>query len=105
MSENESDFSQLAKLFAELPVGDLMELPLALLHPIIPNDWLQSHSVGPLEVYLSSNSGQILIDDGNHRYYDILRKLMVTNDFEAVDPSTLVDVMVLVRKVIPEIEW
>ncbi|MFC1649682.1 hypothetical protein ACFL2C_03165 [Patescibacteria group bacterium] len=34
-----------------------------MLEPIIPDDWLGSHSAGPIEVYRSKSQKEIFIDD------------------------------------------
>jgi hypothetical protein len=77
--------------FDNLPIGGSIELPISKLKSTIGgDDWTSSHS------------GDISIDDGNHRYFEIMRKLRNETNFKESD---LDKKMIRVRKVIPEIEW
>jgi len=88
--------------FDELCVGGTIELPISLLTPIIPDEMTSSYSSGYIEVYRSSKSNNITIDDGNHRFYKNKREKIAKNNFQ--QPDWDLEVMI-VRKVIPEIEW
>lgn len=88
--------------FDKTPIGGIVELPISLLNPIIIDDYTASHASGPIEVYRSSKSGEINIDDGNHRYFDRKRKILIENNYQK--PNFDAEMMA-VRKVIPEIEW
>lgn len=99
---NPEKSKQLNQLFDQLPVGSIMELPISFLNPIIIDDWTSSHTVGDIEVYRSSKSGKINIDDGNHRYFDRKRNLLLGNNFQEPDWDTNT---MRVRKIIPDIEW
>lgn len=89
------------KQYDELIIGDCMELPLSMIKPIIIDDFTQSQTEGPIEVF-KNRSGTIYIDDGNHRYFDYIKKLYIENGYK--EPN-LDNFLILVKKVYPVNSW
>lgn len=90
------------KKYDELPLGGCIELPLSMIKPITIDDYTNSHTQGPIEVF-KNHSGIIYIDDGNHRYFDYLRKLRAENNYKEPDLNNF---SMVVRKIYPKYnEW
>lgn len=84
------------EIFATLPVGEVLELPLDVLTPSDVDDWTSSHTPGPIEAYAlryrgahAQRVGQVVlwIADGNHRYYTHLREGRTTIPARKVVPN------------------
>lgn len=56
--------------FRGLNVGDIMRVPLSVVRPTQPDDGRMSKTVGPLEAFY--DKGLVFVQDGNHRYHDIV---------------------------------
>ncbi len=87
--------------FDKLPMGGYIKLPLSMVNSITIDDWKSPHTDGLMEVF-KNKSGKIYIDDGNHRYFELIRKLRKENNYQEPDLSK---VMVKVRKVYPINSW
>ena len=69
--------------FNELPFNGQMEFPMSMLTPIISDDYKQSETKGPLSVFIKGD--KYYIDDGNHRFFEVKRKLSSQNDYKESD--------------------
>jgi len=85
------------KAFDHLPLGQFMYLPMSMLHPITIDDYKDSHTDGPLEVFRKGE--KIFIDDGNHRYFTKQRDLIKESGSKEPDYNK---VMMKIIKVDPK---
>jgi len=84
------------KQFNELPFGGHMKLPMSMITPITVDDYKNSDTNGPVDVFKKDD--KIYLDDGNHRYFDKKRELFIQNGYKEPD---LNKVMMEIKKVDP----
>lgn len=65
--------------FDSLAVGDQMKIRASALTPKKSDDGIQSSNPGPLKVYRSIR-GPLVIHDGNHLYFETIRKAVPGSD-------------------------
>ncbi len=73
------------ELFNKLPFNGHMQLPMSMLSPIIIDDFKSSETEGPIQVFAKKDI--IYIDDGNHRFFERKRELLIQNDYKDPDWS------------------
>lgn len=84
-SEKDVEMKKLNQKFDELPLGKTMKLPLSMINSIDSQDFKDTETGTFIEVF-RSKSGNILIDDGNHRYHDLKEELL-KKKYEEFDPD------------------
>ena len=98
----DQQIEKLDKDFDNLPIGEKMTLKFSMLHPIDGDDFKKAQSQGPLEVARNKENKKIMIDDGNHRYHEMKRDILMKNDYKEPDWR---EVEVDVIKVYPTNTW
>lgn len=94
---------KLNQQFDDLYIDQKIQLPLSMINPIISDDFKYSYTEGPIEVFRGGREGKILIHDGNHRYFKIVRDLFLENleENDNLENINLDEIFIEVKKVYP----
>ncbi|MFA5532735.1 MAG: hypothetical protein WDA13_04045 [Candidatus Shapirobacteria bacterium] len=98
----EREIEKLNRNFDNLPIGGEIDLKMSMVHPIDIDDLSEPRTSGPIEVARDQKTKEIKIDDGDHRFYKVKRRLLAENDYHEPDWRTI---DITVKKVYPTNTW